>query len=418
MPRTADHLHEYMHGNGTDILLGSIWQLPPKTGSVHLYPSILPLVSKCILGRESFYPASGVKILHFYTSDCLFGIVITILFCGFLTGTAKSLMTNSSEPKKYPAVQYCINLFDACLMYLAEHLHLKRSQFPGYSSQVMSDKWLHLFWLLGSFLLYSIASQDLINLLISPLESTRYTSIHDVALRDDPDLTVYYFPHSSLDHMIQTGQIKLRNAFRVPRGRYLMDNKDRIFGEEMIREKSIVVAGWDNLELFQTGSIEGFHTYKQLDVDEDSFAYIFTSTTMDPQAERHFRKVYMHGFVESGTLVRDVSWYRWSHMLALNMKHATDSEDDEAERHGQHFEPLKLDALREFFMFCAACHVMWFFIFGPIYAVQRHHQHRKMKFNKIHKVRSWKMRARSKHGQRSRTMPNIRSDQVIRVVYK
>lgn len=379
MARSWDRTHEYMHGNRTDFMIGSTWNLPTRMGLTHVYPSVLPFASNSILGSETFYSDASVAILKFYTPDCLIGIFVTILLCAAITATARSALRYNEIEKSY-TLNNISNFLNACLLYYSEHLQMGPVHFPGYPL-FRTFEWLHMTWLLGSFLLFSVASNDLISLLIAPLQSTSYKSVDDVAQRNVSDLVVYYMPQSKLDAWVKSGQVQFQNPFRVTTGYHFYKEANQVFDVEMRHERSIIIADLDTLELKQVEIIQklGFPTYITLDEVEDNFKYLLTSTTMDSAAEKHFRWVYMKGFLESGLLVQDVSWYRWKMLLPVKISHAylesANSEHSGASSadHGQHFEPLKLSGFVQFFMFLSACHVITALLFGTHYAWKRYH---------------------------------------------
>lgn len=306
--KPPDHIHEYMHGNGSEILVGSLWQLPPHLGISNIYPPVLPISSNSILGRETLYAGGDMAIIHFYKPECLLGILISVLLCALVTATSKVLLQQTyvapqrdvlktgSEPDHLIRFifNYLYDLFDAVLMYVGEHLHQATTIFPGLQFAIedfMFQDWLHFAWLLGSFWLYTIASNDLISLLISPLHSTRYHSLEEIESRGQEDLVVYYWPQSTLDLLVRSGGIFLYNPFRIDRGRYFRAHADRVFDTEMRHERSIIVSDMDNLQMVQNWHLEEFNfpTYLHLDTKEDAFFWLFTTTRLPAHVEKLFR---------------------------------------------------------------------------------------------------------------------------------
>lgn len=109
---------------------------------------------------------------------------------------------------------------------------------------------------------------------------------------------------------------------------------------------------------------------------------MFTTKRLPEEAEREFRSILIHGFTESGILVRDVAWYRYEFMLAYNMKYAAlDDVLSEAEEDG-HFEPIKLDMLREFILFFIMLQIGWLIIFAFLYSIRYFIDHMKSREEK------------------------------------
>lgn len=85
MHKSDDHMHEYMFGNKTDILLGAVCELPPRLCLTNVYLPVLPMTSSSILGTESFYSPGGLPVFHFYPTDVLVGLLLVAAIFAVVT---------------------------------------------------------------------------------------------------------------------------------------------------------------------------------------------------------------------------------------------------------------------------------------------------------------------------------------------